>query len=344
MLLTIIFALIIGLGFYKLKVPGGLMIGAVIGSCAYNVISGDAYIPSEAKFVAQIIAGAFVGAGVNREDLKQMKSIFKIALFVISSYFVVNVVSGILISRVGGIDPLTGMLSSAPGGISDIPLIAEDMGADSSKVLVLQFIRYILGLGVFPTLINLLPEEKTKPAVEKTENTVRRKTANADIPNTVLTLFVAAVSGFLGKYSGMPGGTMAFATLGTLIFKVLYPKACMITLVRRAAQLLSGAYVGSKIGMSQLLDLKTLALPAIMLVVCYSLAAVIMGTFLYKRGVFTRREAYLAATPAGASDMALISEDLGISNVKIIILQVMRMVVVISIFPVLLSAIAKLVS
>ncbi|NLJ65530.1 MAG: membrane-spanning protein [Christensenellaceae bacterium] len=344
MLLTILSALIIGLVFYKLKVPGGLMIGAVIGACAYNVFSGDAYMPPEAKFVAQIAAGAFVGVGVNREDLKQMKSIFKIALFVISSYFVLNVISGLIISRVGGIDPLTGMLCSAPGGLSDIPLIAEDMGADSSKVLVLQFARYLLGLGVFPTLINLLPEENAKVAVDKPTNVAKRNSKNADVPNTVLSLLVATASGFLGKYSGMPGGTMAFATVGTLIFKILYPKACINIIVRRVAQLLSGAYVGAKIGMAQLIDLKTLALPAVMLIVCYSLAAFIMGTFLYKRGVFTRREAYLAATPAGASDMALISEDLGISNIKIIILQVMRMVVVISIFPVLLNAIAKLVS
>ena len=139
-----------------------------------------------------------------------MKSIFKIALFVISSYFVVNVVSGILISRVGGIDPLTGMLSSAPGGISDIPLIAEDMGADSSKVLVLQFIRYILGLGVFPTLINLLPEENAKVAVTSQRMLLKEilKCGRTKY-RTFARCYGFRLSWQVFRYAG---GTMAFAT------------------------------------------------------------------------------------------------------------------------------------
>ena len=45
----------------------------------------------------------------------------------------------------------------------------------------------------------------------------------------------------------------------------------------------------------------------------------------------------LAATPAGASDMALISADLGISNAKLIVLQVLRLITVVLVFPSILS-------
>ena len=41
----------------------------------------------------------------------------------------------------------------------------------------------------------------------------------------------------------------------------------------------------------------------------------------------------LAATPAGASDMALISSDLGVNSKEVIELQIIRMVVVIVVFP-----------
>ena len=47
----------------------------------------------------------------------------------------------------------------------------------------------------------------------------------------------------------------------------------------------------------------------------------------------SRRESMLAATPAGASDMALISADLGVQSPDLIVLQVVRMLVVISVFP-----------
>ena len=46
-----------------------------------------------------------------------------------------------------------------------------------------------------------------------------------------------------------------------------------------------------------------------------------------------RREAMLAATPAGANDMALISGDLGVHSQDLNVLQIIRMIVVVSVFP-----------
>ena len=40
-----------------------------------------------------------------------------------------------------------------PGGISDIPMIAADLGADPSVVVTMQFIRLVLGIGCFPLMI-----------------------------------------------------------------------------------------------------------------------------------------------------------------------------------------------
>ena len=53
-------------------------------------------------------------------------------------------------------------------------------------------------------------------------------------------------------------------------------------------------------------------------------------------------EAMLAATPAGASDMALISADLGILNAKLIVLQVLRLITVVLVFPSILSVVVSL--
>ena len=45
--------------------------------------------------------------------------------------------------------------------------------------------------------------------------------------------------------------------------------------------------------------------------------------------------------PAGASDMALISADLGVYNVKLVLLQVMRLIAVILLFPSIFWMLAK---
>lgn len=335
--MTLLFAGALGSLLVRLKVPGGMMVGAVIGASAYNIITGSAQMDPLAKTAAQIVAGAFIGSGVQREDLRHMKPMLKAAGIVIGSLLLVNIIAGLIIHAISPLDALTSFLASAPGGVSDIPIIAADLGADAPKVLVLQLVRLIMGIGVFPSLIGRLTKADPKEAVEKAALRARDK---GDLFNTLLTLLAAACFGLLGRASPIPGGTMAFATLGSIVFKLIYPKARLPFPVRRAAQCLSGAYVGAGIGITQLIELKYLALPAVVLVVCYSLAVLLISTLLVKAKAFTRREALLASTPAGATDMALISGDLGIKNVKLILLQVMRMIVVITVFPAFLSVLA----
>ena len=67
----------------------------------------------------------------------------------------------------------------------------------------------------------------------------------------------------------------------------------------------------------------------------------LIATLLQRLRIFGRREAFLAATPAGASDMALISADLGVYNVKLVLLQVMRLIAVILLFPSIFWMLAK---
>lgn len=320
----------------RLRMPGGMMVGAVIGAAAFGILLGQAELPPITKVVAQVVAGAFIGSGVRREDMRQMRALLKVAVILIGCLLVVNLVSGIIIWRISSMDLLTAFMASVPGGLSDIPIIAVDMGADASQVLALQMVRFMMGIGLFPSLIALLPEDDRTT----THETVTYAQPDSDWPNTLLTLMVAAVFGVLGSISSVPGGTMAFSAIGSIGFKLLYPKACLKSPVRIAAQCLSGAYVGASIGTSQLMEMKQLLWPAVVLLACYMLGTVLISALLRHMGVFRLRESLLAATPAGASDMALISADLGVQNVNLILLQVMRLVVVITLFPTLLYVIA----
>ena len=140
----------------------------------------------------------------------------------------------------------------------------------------------------------------------------------------------------------IPSGTMPFAMFAVIVLKLVYPKAQAPKAVGKLAQCLTGAYVGAAMGMAEIRQMLGLPLPLVILVVCYGLGAWLLSRLLYKTGCFTAKESLLASTPAGASDMALISADLGITNANIILLQVMRLVVVVGVFPSLLSFIAHL--
>ena len=339
LLLTLLCALAVGYLLDKIHLPGGMMVGAVIGSCLLGVLTQQSYMPSPAKTFAQIIAGAFIGAGITRDDVREMKTVLRPALILLPCLLLVNIIGGLLIYRTGTMDLMTALMCCVPGGISDIPMIAADMGADPSIVVTMQFIRLVLGIGVFPLLIRLVAGEGT----EKAEAIKKKSKKDFKIQYVVLTFAVAAVCGLIGKVSPLPSGTMGFATLGSIVFACAFPgKAQMPRILRKCAQLLSGAYVGACIGAEQIRTLMHLGVPVVILVTAYLIVCFGVGTLLWKTGCFDHTEGLLAATPAGASDMALISADLGVNSAKLCVLQVLRLVTVVLVFPSILSFVVHL--
>lgn len=338
-LITLCCAYAVGGLLNRLKIPGGMMIGAVIGACALSVTTGQAFMPPEGKTAAQIIAGAFIGAGIKKEDIYEMRKIVRPALILFPCLMVANIITGTLIWKTGTMDLVTAMMCAVPGGLSDIPMIAADMGADPSVVLVLQFVRMVTGIGVFPLMIRFATRADDAEAVQAQKI---GKSAAGDWKAAVLTLAVATVCGLIGKASPVPSGTMAFATVGSIALSCFYPKAHTPKKLRQLAQLLSGAYVGAGIVIAQLQAMGQLVVPILILVTMYSIACFIIGWLLMKTGCFSRREGMLAATPAGASDMALISADLGIQDPKLIVLQVTRLIVVVLFFPSIISLVIGL--
>lgn len=337
-LLTLLCAFAVGYFLDRVHMPGGMMVGAVIGACALGVFTEQALMPGPAKTIAQIIAGAFIGSGIKREDIREMRTILKPALILLPCLLAVNIVTGLLIYRTGTMDLLTALMCCTPGGISDIPMIAADMGADPSFVVVMQFVRLVMGIGVFPLMIRFV----TGGGHDAAEPPKARQKKTFEAKNVLLTLFVATVCGLIGKASPVPSGTMGFATLGSIVFACFYPKAQMPRTLRKGAQLLSGAFVGASVGYEQLQKLGTLGVPVLILIAAYTLACFGIGALLTRAGCFTRAEGMLAATPAGASDMALISADIGVENAKLIVLQVLRLITVVLLFPSILSFVVSL--
>lgn len=77
----------------------------------------------------------------------------------------------------------------------------------------------------------------------------------------------------------------------------------------------------------------SLIVPIVAIVVLYTLNCFITGGIERKLFGYGRKEGMLIASPAGASDMALIMDDMGIRNPDVVILQTVRAIVAISVFP-----------
>jgi membrane AbrB-like protein len=325
-----------GLMAIRIKIPAGLMIGSLAGVACFNILSNLASMPHQTTFVVQIIAGAFIGCSMEKSDIRRLPQIIKPTLIMIGALLALNLSAGLLICLLSPLDLVTSLMTAVPGGINDTPIIAEVMGADGTKVAVMQLVRQVLGIGVFPALIGVqdryrkvLPAAGTRDAFKGK----REKSTTSSLAAVTTTLVVAVLFGFLGKLSGITAATFVFTILAVLILKLVFDFAYIPKQFKKCAQILSGSYLGSTILMDDVLTLSHLLIPLIIIVLGYAANCYFTGTLISRTCGFSQKEAMLITTPAGASDMALISADLGVENTDIIILQVLRAVIVMSLFP-----------
>ncbi len=342
--LTLLFAAVFGMIALKLKLPGGVMIGAVIGTCILNFGFEAAYMPMPAKVAAQIVSGAFIGSMMKREELLRLKGMYKAAAIILGSLCVVNLVSGFLSWSVSPYDLLTMLMCTIPGGISDVSLIAADMGADMLPVVITHFCRIVTGIGIFPLLIaRICREERTAPENGREQDVPRNEQAPAgkaekkrgpSLTTAAVTLGLATVFGLLGRISGVPAGTLVFSMVGITIVRVVFGYDARLPMpAKRCAQVLSGAYIGCAITKEALLGIHGMLIPILLVMLIYIVNSLLISAFLHKKFGMSRAEAMFMLTPAGASDMALIASDMGIHSAALIVVQVLRLFVADAVLP-----------
>lgn len=328
-LLTLLVALLAGWAFYKMRVPGGLMVGAVVGIVIFNFTYGNAFMPSEAKVAAQIVSGAFIGTGVSRDEIKQFRRLIKPLAILIGVMLALNLTLGTIIYLISELDLMTAMFCAVPGGMANTPIIAAEMGADSAQVAVMQFIRLCAGIGLFPSAIKYFAKNQAK--VSKPMDSIPK--APYSHIGFLIAAAAAAIGGLLGELSPVPAGALLFSLIATIAAKQLFPRCVLPGWIKRTAQVLAGAYIGTGVSPQDIPRIKNLFVPAVIMVAMYVLTCIIIGKLLNRHTTLTLSEGMLAATPAGASDMALISADIGISSPDVIILQIGRMLSAVVLFP-----------
>ena len=77
-------------------------------------------------------------------------------LLAVASFLIMGLVAAVIISRCTDMDLVTALFACAPGGLTDMALIAADLGADSTKVAGMQMLRLVSVIALYPTIIGWL--------------------------------------------------------------------------------------------------------------------------------------------------------------------------------------------
>lgn len=141
-----------------LHVPAGALLGAVAGSMAVNGLTGAVAsarapagssptrrtLPRAVRIVGQVLLGVLAGARLDEASLQVLLSaLVPVAIAAIVLIGTSLVAARYLFSRYR-VDPLTAVMATAPGGVSELASVAEERGAAMHVVMAVHLLRVLL--------------------------------------------------------------------------------------------------------------------------------------------------------------------------------------------------------
>ncbi len=145
-----------GITFNALHIPAGGILGSIITTALWNILTTQGGTPASMKSVAQTMAGAYIGSNLTVATLLQIKLLFVPYLILVVEIFVTAYLGAWLLARLFKFDWPTALFCAAPGGIQVMGLIGEDLGLDPPKIVLLHTVRILGALTIVPILAHLL--------------------------------------------------------------------------------------------------------------------------------------------------------------------------------------------
>ena len=340
LILTLIIAILGGYLASKKKVPAAYMLGALFLVAIFNIFFNRAFLPSYFKFVTQIATGTFIGSRFRSEDVKMLKKVIVPGMVMVVLMIAFSFLLSYLMSTFLGIDNLTSFFATAPGGIMDISLIAYDFKANTSQVALLQLIRLISVISFVPFFTKKCYERNIKKSVNSEQEIENKKEKKFEIKSEksfLFTIIVGIVGGIIGYFSHLPAGTMSCSMALVAYFNVKTHKAYMPIPLRKIIQSFGGALIGAKVTLGDVIALKDLILPIILIIIGFCLMNVLVGFFLYRTTKFSLSTALLSASPGGMSDISLMAEDLGANAPQVASMQFLRAIFIVGVYPIIIK-------
>lgn len=336
-----------GVGGYwgnKKKIPAGVMIGALLAITLMNTIVGyAAEYPPNLRVMVQILSGLVIGSRFRKEDINELRKMGKPILILLIMMFTFTIVFSLLMHAISGLSFMTSLFACAPGGMSDLTLIAVDFGASTDKVMLLQLFRFLVVVVFFPNIIKKLYLKQPAVSLSINESEVedkKEKPASPPMTKDKLTKFAISLAAstagaLLLRTLGVPAGAIIGAILGTIVLSVATDLLSYPSFVKILSRVLAGCYVGSQISRATWAALGELIVPMLIMAVEVFVMSFATAYLLSKFTGMNKATALFCCTPGGITEMGLIADELGLDTPKIVLMHSFRLISVICLIPVL---------
>lgn len=150
----------------------------------------------------------------------------------------------------------------------------------------------------------------------------------------VSTILIASAGGFIGLRLKVPAGALVGAMIAVALanlaggFSGAIPRE-----FRTVAQIVVGGMLGLSITRATLLEIRAMWLPVVVLIAFLIGMSLLAGVVLSRVTGWDAATAFFGSSPGGMTEMTLTSMSFGADTPKVALLQLVRMLAVVSIMP-----------
>lgn len=325
-----------GLLLRKLRLPAGALVGAMLGVMIFNSFTTLApSSPHELRILVQIVSGLVIGTRFSRSDVQSLRTMALPVIVLVTVLLATNLVFAFLMEHFTSLSFMTSFFACAPGGVSDLALVATDFGAVMEHVALLQLFRLSLVIIVFPPMIRAMLKIKQPGNHLNQRETPRANKQTKSLHHYVSTFLCALAGGLLLYVLKVPAGTILGSIIAVAILNVARQNAVYPSCVKVLVQIFAGTYIGSKITAQTFLEVKFLLVPSFILTLELFVMAFLTAYILHKVCRMDWATALFSSTPGGIQEMGLISDELGLQTPKIVLMHTFRILAVLGVLPVL---------
>ncbi|KIL74529.1 AbrB family transcriptional regulator [Bacillus badius] len=321
----------------------GLSIGWMLGTLFAAACLSFAFpkrseeeLPKGWLYTGQLILGIELGQKINLSVLTVFQSHWFVIMLMMGLSVLFSLLSGVILWRFSRSDMLTSFFGTAPGGLSAMPALAEEVGANTAVVSIIQTMRVFLVILLIPVLVSLWTVHPSAGAAVQPAAAFEP----VQLLWTAFLIFAGWSGYYAGKYLRFPapwllGSMTAVALVQSLASSlagqdmIAYWPHSLIVL----SQVLIAVSIGSRFhkkmfsGLHQILAvglISTVGLIAVMFICAYFVSFLTGIDF---------KTAALAFAPGGIAEMATTAVVLEADSTFVVAVQVLRILAVCLILP-----------
>ncbi|WP_113747705.1 AbrB family transcriptional regulator [Bacillus altitudinis] len=342
-----------GLGGFLLSLTGmsiGWMIGTLM-TAAFIALRRPALFQRKGKntlrihsrwlLLGQFILGIELGQKMNMKVLHIFAENWLPVSFMLVFSILLAMLSGFVLWKLSKTDMLTSFVGTAPGGLSAMPGIAQEVGANTAVVSLVQTIRVLMVVLTIPfTVFYLNTKSQSDVVVAQGSAFSSGVFTISNISWTAALIVGAWLMSRLAVRLHFPAPWLIGSMLGVAALQVgagaltghdlipYWPAQANI-----ASQVFLGATIGSKMNKQMFVGLKNTLIVAVVSSAGLIAATVLSSIAIAEITGISVITAILAFSPGGIAEMATTAVTLHEDSTFVVAVQVVRIILVIAMLP-----------